>query len=351
MGMGSIALHFASNATYPIVYLLLAGFAAFTIRAPSGETSLPAMVVSLVTYVSTVVIPRLAAFSEVAVETLMNIFLLGLGFLLLLGIVSGIAGFLARKVRRRTMAATVGCESGEPNGTDLDCEPPTDEDRAGSVEDADQVRPPVPKPLPRRHWVWVSLCIAKELEEIRIDWFDSCVQLLQGVFGQDHYAHLDLRTENTELGGEAELAIKAYQLYCTSGFLGQHSYVDPKEGRDFATLVYSQVCGTGLEDCLVYFRRYKDDGVSAAQMRHFSSDVARYIAGDHGMVAGSAVIVTMMESLIDACHGAVAACFGDDETLDQLAKQQKERTEALESDQKEQNGKEQTGEDTSEADS
>lgn len=46
-GLGLIALYFAENATYPLVYFIIAGFSAFTIVAPSGETSLLGSFVSL----------------------------------------------------------------------------------------------------------------------------------------------------------------------------------------------------------------------------------------------------------------------------------------------------------------
>lgn len=46
-GLGLIALNFAENATYPLLYFIIAGFFAFTIAAPNGETTLLASFVSL----------------------------------------------------------------------------------------------------------------------------------------------------------------------------------------------------------------------------------------------------------------------------------------------------------------
>jgi len=55
IGMGWIATTAASKATYPLVYLILAGIGAFLIRAPNGETSIFAMLSSIGAYVVAIV--------------------------------------------------------------------------------------------------------------------------------------------------------------------------------------------------------------------------------------------------------------------------------------------------------
>lgn len=102
MGMGVIVLNFAEKATHPLIYFLLAGFGAFTISAPGGETSLPGMLISLATYVTTVTITKFALFSEITLALLVNIALWGLGLLILVGIVFGIVKFLGSKINKRT---------------------------------------------------------------------------------------------------------------------------------------------------------------------------------------------------------------------------------------------------------
>jgi len=102
MGTGVIALNFAEKATHPLIYFLLAGFGAFTISAPSGETSLPAMLISLASYVITVTISKFTLFSAITIGFLTNLVLWGLGLLILVGIVSGVVKFLDSKISKRT---------------------------------------------------------------------------------------------------------------------------------------------------------------------------------------------------------------------------------------------------------
>jgi hypothetical protein len=52
------------------------------------------------------------------------------------------------------------------------------------------------------------------------------------------------------LGGNAELALKAYQLHVASVTIGVHAYVPPADGRAFANQLYAEVCGTTLSQAL-----------------------------------------------------------------------------------------------------
>ena len=84
MGMGVTVLRFVGEATYPIIYFLIAGFGAFTISAPGGETSFPGMLISLITYIITVTISKFALFSGITIDFLFDLFLiLGIGFLII----------------------------------------------------------------------------------------------------------------------------------------------------------------------------------------------------------------------------------------------------------------------------
>lgn len=112
----------------------------------------------------------------------------------------------------------------------------------------------------REHWSTISLNISKGLEDIRKTWFDSCVKVLQESSSKKGKDSLAIEIVNIHLGGGADLAIKAYQLYLVSGFLAQHAYIPPSEGKDFADILYAQVCGTQIEECLAFFhvtKRFK----------------------------------------------------------------------------------------------
>lgn len=102
MGMGVTVLNFVEKATYPIIYFLIAGFGAFTISAPNGESSFPGMMISLAAYIITVTISKFSIFSEITLDFLMNIVFMGLGLLFAVGVVFLIINFLDEKISKKS---------------------------------------------------------------------------------------------------------------------------------------------------------------------------------------------------------------------------------------------------------
>ncbi len=97
MGMGVTVLRFVGEATYPIIYFLIAGIGAFTISTPGGETSFLGMLISLITYIITVTIYEFTIFSGITIDFLFDLFfVLAIGFLLI-GILFFIVTFLKEK--------------------------------------------------------------------------------------------------------------------------------------------------------------------------------------------------------------------------------------------------------------
>lgn len=97
IGIGWIATISADKATYPIVYLIIAGISAFFMVAPSGESSIVASLISLGMYLTTIFVKKVA----VAFEQIYDVFsqiLLGLILILLtIGVVATLAGFFKKK--------------------------------------------------------------------------------------------------------------------------------------------------------------------------------------------------------------------------------------------------------------
>jgi len=102
MGMGITVLNFTDEATYPLIYFILAGFAAFAISAPSRETSPPGMIISLAAYIITITVSKFSIFSEMTIDFLMNIFWVALVLLILIGIVFLIITFLDEKITKKS---------------------------------------------------------------------------------------------------------------------------------------------------------------------------------------------------------------------------------------------------------
>jgi hypothetical protein len=169
----------------------------------------------------------------------------------------------------------------------------------------------------RKNWSEISLNISKGLEEMRKIWFDSCVKKIQStLFNKDFQ---NIQEINTHLEGEAELAIKAYQLYIVSGFLAEHLYIPPSEGKAFADILYAQVCGTKIEEILTFLSSYEEvHGKAEQQTFRFCFDVAKNIMGDKGALAASVLIDMFIPSFIAINQYVVAECFGDKKTAEEL---------------------------------
>ncbi|NVM54780.1 MAG: hypothetical protein HWN66_13845 [Candidatus Helarchaeota archaeon] len=171
----------------------------------------------------------------------------------------------------------------------------------------------------REDWSTTSLYISKGLEKLRRKWFDLCVKTLQESSSEKGKDSLDIEVVNIRLGADADLAIKAYQLYLVSGFLAKHAYISLSEGKDFADILWAQVCGTQIEECLAFFSRYHEvqsDG--GTQLFRFSSDVAKYITGNEAPLFESMLIGQTVGALVGSVHILVASCFGDEKTVKKL---------------------------------
>ena len=101
MGMGLIASRFGTGVSLSFIYYILAGIAAFTISAPSGETSFFGSLISLGAYLLTIFIPRLTRFSEAMMDTLYTVAFGGLVLLVVIGVIVLVINFVAGKIRRR----------------------------------------------------------------------------------------------------------------------------------------------------------------------------------------------------------------------------------------------------------
>ena len=165
----------------------------------------------------------------------------------------------------------------------------------------------------------ISLNISKGLEDVRKTWFNSCVKVLQENSSKKGKDSLAIKIVHIRLGGEANLAIKAFQLYLVSGFLSQHSYISPSKGKDFADILYAQVWGTQIVECLAFFSRYQEVlSDRGTQLFQFTSDVSKYITGNKAPLNESMLIMPNIPLFVSLNHIVIANCFGDNKMVKKL---------------------------------
>jgi|APSaa5957512535_1039671.scaffolds.fasta_scaffold40417_4 hypothetical protein len=173
-------------------------------------------------------------------------------------------------------------------------------------------------PPAREEWGSIALNIAQSIEKSSEEWLDAVVQKFEN-------GSTDVL--NTAFDGDAELAIKAYQLFLASSFIAENQYIPPEDGKDFADVLFASTCGTRLSDVLEFFGRYvevADEG--SAQLTRFTNDIAKYITGAEAplqemlLIVPSTIHLAWLNKLIVATH------FKDESTaskvrerLDELA--------------------------------
>ncbi len=151
------------------------------------------------------------------------------------------------------------------------------------------------------------------LEEIRRYWFNSCVEALQ----QELTVQKEVQILNTQIEGDADYAIRAYQLNIFFHFLIQHSYMSPSMTKSFASILSKQVFGSKLKECKPYWDRYETEEVQ--RLIRFCSDVAKHITGLETPLAEAMFLsARCFPLLFTGTHMCVAETFGDRKTVQQL---------------------------------
>ena len=114
--------------------------------------------------------------------------------------------------------------------------------------------------------------ISTGLERVRESWFAKCVKAMEG--------NPDCTVRNRKLGGNADLAIKAFQLLKTVTVIADNQYVSRSDGPFFSDVVFAQVCGNDLERVMAFFNSYVNAlNDTTSQITRFSVDVVAYISG------------------------------------------------------------------------
>jgi hypothetical protein len=169
---------------------------------------------------------------------------------------------------------------------------------------------------PRDQWGRISLDITKGLEEARNIWFELCVEILRSASEDNSNKDYKIKIIQKKLTGNGLQAVKAYQLYWASVFIGHKAYIPRHEGKDFADILYAQVCGLELEECLHYFDRYHEmTKHGGTQLIRFTNDVARHITGNPAPLIESMIIGETFPLFSLSVQIIVAEAFGDLKTV------------------------------------
>lgn len=155
--------------------------------------------------------------------------------------------------------------------------------------------------------------IAKEFSKLRYQQFDSTVRSIEPMLGNP--AAITQRT----LGGDADRALKGYQLFIATAFFAEHHNLIPdSEYQEFGTYLSMAVIGSIDERALDYFKefaQYAKDPVE--QVVQVSFHIAKYITSDSDPIAAS-ITAQLLPIFIVNSQMVVASVFGDHKAVSEL---------------------------------
>jgi len=160
----------------------------------------------------------------------------------------------------------------------------------------------------RDEWITISASICEGLEGYIDIWYAICVKALQD--------RGDEEIVNAEVTDGADMAIRAYQLMMAMTYIGKNQYISPKNGADFADILYANYCGTRLNQITDFGRRYMES--SEYQIQRFCGDVSTAILGREsaiGMIALTPHILTLGLG----GNVLISAAFGDNAKAQEMS--------------------------------
>jgi hypothetical protein len=178
--------------------------------------------------------------------------------------------------------------------------------------------------------------IANGFLTLRRQQFDGAVQLIE--------KRLSLPIIHRTLGGDADLALKGYQVWISTVFQIEHPYVLDSEVREFGGLLSTAVAGTdkdSVDRVLCYFQEFQECHKEIeTQMCRVAEPVSDYIVGslsDHDkedislfpIVAAGAMVAMLMPMFEINTKMVLADYSGNQAALRELQEEMNMAREAL----------------------
>lgn len=185
---------------------------------------------------------------------------------------------------------------------------------------------------------WSAMClnIGDGLASLRSAFFKDVFESFVAIQKHKEFEG-DIEIKNKNLGGKAELALKAYQVRQVIAILQAKQYIRPDSY--YFDILLGYVCGTDTKGCLIFFERYSEviDN-KATMMLRFCGDIVSYIIGVHHAEAEIAVL--RLNSLVEFSfysEAVVATAFNDHIEANKIIKEAKDLLKKIEKDREKNN--------------
>jgi len=166
----------------------------------------------------------------------------------------------------------------------------------------------------------IAVHIARGLKYPRKVWFSAQVRAIQEL-REKHVKNLTSpkKIAKSKLGGEAEIAIKAFQILCVGNFIRSQKYLGSARIDEFIDILCKRVCGNKKDDCILYIENLLEKRKeSEIRYARFSGEIAEYIMNDEDVLIERELIRNTVDHLRIMNWNVVANFFKDNDTLRKL---------------------------------
>lgn len=164
--------------------------------------------------------------------------------------------------------------------------------------------------------------LGQGLAQMRQQWFAAWVEGARRFNRQYRQAGIRIPLEHQRLGGEAEIALRVFQLQLVVDYLNRYPYLRGDEVQEFLSKVERQLFGAEQEQCEAHWRRTNpDESQSADPGRRFNAHVpaiGSYLAGTEAGELVGKLLEDNLEAWVEGNQLEIAQALGDKRTASKL---------------------------------
>lgn len=162
------------------------------------------------------------------------------------------------------------------------------------------------------------------LAQLRQEWFAAWVDGIRRFNRQNRQTGVRIPLEHPRLGGEAEIALRVFQLRLVVDYLQRYPYLRGDEAQDFLAKVERQIFGAEQEQCEAHWRQTvpAGDQVTEAPADFFAvhaPSIGAYLAGPASVEMVGKLLVENLPAWVESNQLEIAQALGDKRTVSKLS--------------------------------
>ncbi|MEW6515473.1 MAG: hypothetical protein AB1439_01025 [candidate division FCPU426 bacterium] len=161
--------------------------------------------------------------------------------------------------------------------------------------------------------------LGQRLAQLRQQWFEAWVEGIRRFNRQQRQTGVRIPLEHSRLGGEAEIALRVYQVNLVADYLRRYPYLPGQEAVDFLAKLEQQVFGAEREVCLSYRKKTESD--EADPVGRFAAHVpavSAYLAGRNPGDLVAKLLLDKLPAWVEGNQLEIAQALGDKRTANKL---------------------------------